>query len=127
MVTSCPTAFSMSLAGRQEVEIEILLDDADVAGRQRHRLRPYLRRHILEFNALPAVLDVDLALVLHQRQIVGINRDRQGSVGGHRRRVHDQPQQPSEPRRRARISHPSDHQRIDTRTRSPWRSLPSSS
>jgi hypothetical protein len=51
-VTVWPTAFCISAAGRQQVEVEILLDDADAAAAQGHRLRLDLRRDVAEF--LPA-------------------------------------------------------------------------
>ena len=67
------------LGGRQQIEIEVLLDDGDVARRQRHGLGTDLGRDVLELDALAAALHVDVAPVLHQREIIGINRDRQRS------------------------------------------------
>ncbi len=63
------------LGGSQEIEIEVLLDDADVARRERDGFRSDLRRDILEFDALAAPLDVDVAPVLHQREVTRVNRD----------------------------------------------------
>ncbi len=59
----------------QEIEVEILLDDADIGGRQRHGLRPDLRRYVLKFDALAAVLDLDVPAVLDQREIIVVDRD----------------------------------------------------
>ena len=64
------------LGGSQKIEIEVLLDDADVARGERSGFRTDLGRDILEFDALAAALDLDVAAVLHQRQVIRVNRDR---------------------------------------------------
>src|ERR1700691_407840 len=60
------------LAGRQQVEIEVLLDDRNVDGLQRDGVGPDLGRHVLELDALPPALDVDIAPILDQREVAGV-------------------------------------------------------
>jgi hypothetical protein len=60
--------FFHQLGGSQKIEIKILFDDADVGCRKRRGFRPDLCRDILELDALPAALDVDVAPVLYQRK-----------------------------------------------------------
>ncbi len=77
-----PDRLFHQFARGQQIEIEVLLDDPDVGGRQRHRLRPDLRGNVLEFDPLAAALDLDVPMILHQGQIVGIDGDRQCPVIG---------------------------------------------
>ncbi len=43
---------------------------------ERDGLGTDLRRDVLEFDALAAALNLDGAAILHQRQIIGVNRER---------------------------------------------------
>jgi hypothetical protein len=84
---SARSSSSPAVSGRrQQVEIEILLHDGDIGGRERHRLRTDPGRDSLELDALPAALHVDVAPLLDQGEVVGVNRDRQGFVCGKSRR-----------------------------------------
>jgi hypothetical protein len=63
------------LGGREQVEIEILFDDRHVRRAERHRLRLDLARHVGEFLARAAGGQVELPRVLHEREIVVVDRD----------------------------------------------------
>ena len=71
---------------RKQVEIEILLDDADAVAGQAHRLRSNLGGDVGEFLARAAVRNVQLPAVLNQCQIVVVDRDRHIALRALRRR-----------------------------------------
>jgi hypothetical protein len=76
------------LLRRQQVEVEILLDQREwlAADRAQQRgLGPHLRRHFAQRKAVEAGRQVDLAALLHQRQVVVVHGDRDGlAIGGGR-------------------------------------------
>jgi hypothetical protein len=73
---------------RQQVEVEILLDQAQrrAAHRTQQRgLGPHLRRHFAQRKAVEAGCQFDLAALLDQGEIVVVDRDRDGlALGGGR-------------------------------------------
>ena len=62
--------------GREQVEIEILLDDAEAVAGEGHRLGADLGRDVGKFLARAAGGEGDLPRVLHQREIVVVDGDR---------------------------------------------------
>jgi hypothetical protein len=62
--------------GREQIEIEILLDDADVVGDDAHRLGTDLRGDVRKLLADPAGGKGDLPPVLNQSDIVVVDGDR---------------------------------------------------
>ncbi len=76
------------LLRRQQVEVEILLDQAQRLAAHRTQqcgFGPHLRRHFAQREAIQAGGQVDLAALLDQRQIVVVDGDRDGlAIGGGR-------------------------------------------
>ena len=72
--------------GGEQVEVEILLDDADVRTGQGDRLGANLRGDVREFQARAVGGDVELPPVLHERKIVVVDGDRDLALGRLRRR-----------------------------------------
>ncbi len=72
--------------GREQVEIEILLDDAEGVAGHGHRLGADLGRDVGEFLARAAGGDGDLPDVLNEREIVVVDGDRDVALGALRGR-----------------------------------------
>jgi predicted LPLAT superfamily acyltransferase len=61
-----PTAFCISASRREQVEVEILLDDADARARQGDRFGADLRGDVGKFLAGAAGGNIELARILHR-------------------------------------------------------------
>src|SRR5690606_21492416 len=68
------------LLGRQQIEIEVLLDDPDTARVQRHGFGPDHRRDIFELEARASGRQVERANILDEREIGVVDRERQPLV-----------------------------------------------
>jgi hypothetical protein len=66
--------FLHELFGRQQVVVEILLDDGEPRAREADGLRHDLRRDALKLEAVPAGCHVDRANVLDEREVGVVNR-----------------------------------------------------
>ena len=86
-----PDGLLHQLFRRQQVVVEVLLDDREPRAREADGLRHDLRRHALELEAVPAGRNVQRPDVLDEREIRVVNRERQALVGAARltqRRAH---------------------------------------
>jgi hypothetical protein len=88
-VTDLPRYFSSSFFRRQQIEIEVLFQQAQaVRGRLVLQLRGFgtdLRGYVAPRQTLLAGLQIDPARVFYQGQIVVVDRDRDSALVGQRR------------------------------------------
>jgi len=66
---------------RQQVEVEVLFHDGEIGGSERDGFRTDLPRYILKLESLPAPGEIDGAVVLHERHIARVDRNREVSGG----------------------------------------------
>ncbi len=81
MRTRLPDGLLHELLGRQQVVVEVLLDDREPGAREADGLRHDLRRHALELEAVAAGGDGQRPHVLDERQVGVVDRERKPLVG----------------------------------------------